>query len=92
METKSMPLSAQIEVNSDGSVRMGTTPGESNKSVWTMVSGGMEVNLGTVIFHTPDVGDVSISGRRLISGGQGNLHLQPFDKHPDGGYQTHGGY
>ena len=73
-------LSAQITVNQDGGVRIGTAPKSLVGGGWTLSTKGLETNVGEVKFHLDggklivDGGLVERADVKVFSGG--SLELQ----------------
>ena len=67
----SMPLSAQIEVQGDGGVKIGQKPSGG----WTQTSKGLEVSAGNLLFHASGGGNLQVSGKRIsiASGNNGGV-------------------
>lgn len=69
-----MSLSAQIMVQSDGGVKIGTKPSGANILVpkWILTNKGLEVSIGDILFHTQQGGTFRITGEKTtIYGSKG---------------------
>lgn len=69
-----MSLSAQIMVQSDGGVKIGTKPSGANILVpkWILTNKGLEVSIGDILFHTQQGGTFRITGgKTTIYGSKG---------------------
>ena len=62
-----MPLSAQITVQSDGGVKIGTKPSGATilTPQWGLKSKGLEVSVGDILFHTQDGGTLRVKGELI---------------------------
>lgn len=77
-------LSAQITVNQDGGVRIGTAPKSLVGGGWTLSTKGLETNVGEVKFHL-DGGMLSLTGSSsvirngFVPGGGGSSGSAPAE-------------
>lgn len=70
-----MSLSAQIMVQSDGGVKIGTKPSGTTllPPTWGLADKGLEVAIGDILFHTPKGGRLQITGKEIMISGSGKV-------------------
>ena len=63
-------VKAQLQINSDGGVRIGTAPTlptpEGSTRQWSLSSKGFEINYDDIILHTKDGGQLNLTGSSMF--------------------------